>query len=241
MLLFMKLGDLLGYEVLEEGKLYVKNVTTAPGILPKDHRTFAPILIPLLPEFPTGHWNSAHICKAETNNELVFSRITYKLTNLKRLRQNIHKVSHPSFSQPILVKFAEFSWQIPQVECETTAYQWIDGSGIGPKFLGHVTEAGRTIGFVTEFVEDARTATLQDLEQCQGILTKLHAMDLKHGDINKHNFLIYPEGVLLVDFETTRSCNKQEELEEEYRKLEASLGDLSHRGGVGPRIVGLPI
>ena len=66
-----------------------------------------------------------------------------ELRKLDRLRQNIHVVTHPLFDRALVVKFAEFPWQMPFFEAETTAYEWIDGQGVGPKFLSHLTEAGR--------------------------------------------------------------------------------------------------
>jgi hypothetical protein len=42
---------------------HVKYVTVDPGVLPKDDRTFAPVLIALLPLFPPGDWNEGHISK----------------------------------------------------------------------------------------------------------------------------------------------------------------------------------
>lgn len=46
------------------------------------------------------------------------------------------------------------------MEIETAAYQWISDSGVGPKFLGHLTEGkdGRVVGIVAEWVEGARAA-----------------------------------------------------------------------------------
>lgn len=153
------------------------------------------------------------------------------------IHRNIHRVSCPQFDHSVLVKFAEFPWQIPFFEAETIAHQWIDGKGIGPKFLGHVTEAGRVIGFVMEFVDGARTAEPGDLAACQSILARLHALGIKHGDINKHNFLVKNGTVVLVDFETAQKCSVKEELESEYRRLEQSLKDPSRKGGVGSPIV----
>ncbi|KAI1818051.1 hypothetical protein GGS20DRAFT_387298 [Poronia punctata] len=65
-----------------------------------------------------------------------------ELKKLNRGRQNIHLVTCPAFDFPVLVKFAEFPWQMPFFEAETTAYEWIEGKEIGPRFLGHLTEAG---------------------------------------------------------------------------------------------------
>ncbi|KAH8729993.1 hypothetical protein BGZ61DRAFT_569940, partial [Ilyonectria robusta] len=66
---------------------------------------------------------------------------------------------------------------------ETTAYEWIDGKGVRPKFLGHLTEAGRVIGFVMEYIDDARSAQTGDLAACQAVLAKLHSQGIKHGDM----------------------------------------------------------
>ncbi|KAI1137289.1 hypothetical protein F5Y05DRAFT_84860 [Hypoxylon sp. FL0543] len=239
------------YRFLVDGR-HVKYVTVDPGALPKDDRTFAPVLIETLPPFPPGDWNEGHVSKDRLTGHLVFSRTSHtdlagvrniwhhkridylEFKNLDRIRQNIHKVSHPLFEQAVVIKFAEFPWQIPYLEAETVAYSWIEGKEIGPKFLGHVSEAGRVIGFAMENIEGARTAESRDLIMCQDILARLHSLGIKHGDINKHNFLVQDGKAVLVDFETAQICNEKEELRSEYRQLEDSLADPSYRGGVGP-------
>ncbi len=231
---------------------HVKYVTVAPGILPKDDRTFAPVLLSSLPPFPSGDWNEGHVSQDAQTGEPVFTSAKksslsgvknvwhptliehLELRELDRLRQNIHKVAHPSFDKPVLVKFAEFPWQTSYLEAETTAYQWIDGRGIGPRFLGHVTEEGRVIGFVMEYIDDARTATPGDLRACQSALSRLHALGIKHGDINKHNFVLRGGGeVVLIDFEAAEKAKTREELDVKYSRLDDELRDLSGRGGVG--------
>jgi predicted Ser/Thr protein kinase len=228
----------------------VKYVSVAPGSLPKDDRTFAPILIPLLPEFPPGNWNVGHVSKNDLTEQLEFTKTTFsqlpgventwhpvkidhlELQKLDRIRQNIHKVSHPEFEHPVVAKFTEFPWQTPYLEAETTAYQWIDGTGVGPKFFGHVTESGRTIGFLMEFIEGAHTATLNDVDACQAALAKLHALGIKHGDINKYNFLVREEDAVIIDFESAMWCEDKKELEDESGRLEESLRSDSTRGGI---------
>ncbi len=238
------------YRFLVDGQ-HVKYVTVAPGVLPKDDRTFAPVLIPLLPPFPLGDWNEGHISQDAQAGRLVFSSVKksllpgvknvwhptlidhLELNKLDRLRQNLQKVAHRSFDRPILAKFAEFPWQIPYLEAETTAYKWIDGTGIGPKFLGHVTEEGRVIGFLMEYIEDAQTATPADLGACQRALSRLYALGIKHGDINKYNFVVRGGGeVVLIDFEAAERNKTREELDLEYSRLDDELKDLSGRGGV---------
>lgn len=242
------------YRFLVDNK-HVKYVTVEPGALPKDDRTFAPALIPALPPFPPGGWNMGHITKHANGKGLIFSRIQradlpgvrriwhatridhLEFREIDRLRQNLHKVSHPSFDQPVLIKFAEFPWQIPYFEAETRAYEWIHGHGIGPRFLGHLVEEDRVIGFIMEYIDNARAAGPEDLDTCQKALRQLHNIGSKHGDINKYNFLVTGTRTVLVDFETCERCASHSELAEEYRRLEDSLRDPSFRGGVGPATV----
>lgn len=236
------------YRFLVDGK-HIKYVTVDPGVLSKDDRTFAPTLLATLPPFPPGDWNEGHITKDPLSAHPVFSRYTrndlpeisnawhhtridhLELKKLHRLRQNIHVVTHPLFDRAVLVKFAEFPWQIPFFESETTAYEWIDGQGVGPKFLGHLTEDGRVFGLVMEYIDDARPADIGDLATCQGVLAKLHSLGIKHGDINKYNFLVRDGEAVLIDFETAQRCCETKELEGEYAHLEHSLSDSSRRGG----------
>lgn len=235
---------------------HIKYVTIDPGLFPKDDLTFAPVLIPMLPPFPPGNWNEGHISKDPRTQQPVFSRVTHsdlpeirdawherrvdhlELKELNRVRQNIYHVTCPAFDVPVLVKFASFPWEMPYFEAETTAYEWIEGKGIGPRFLGHLTEAGRVFGFVLEYIDGARTAEPRDLAACQRILAKLHALGIKHGDINKYNFLIKNGEAILIDFETAQKCSDEAELESEYNHLESSLNDPSYRGGEGISVWG---
>ncbi|KAK7421800.1 hypothetical protein QQX98_002016 [Neonectria punicea] len=241
------------YRFLIDGK-HVKYVTVEPGALLKGRRTFAPALIPALPSFPPGDWNQGHVSKDKGSGILVFSHTKksdlpsvkniwhptkidhLELTKVDRLRQNIHKVAHPHFDRSVLVKFAEFPWQMPFLEAETTAYQWINGRGIGPKFLGHLMEDGRAFGFIMEHIDDAQTATPEDLSACRASLASLHALGIKHGDINRNNFLVRGGKANLIDFEASERCENQNELDSESHLLELSLKDTSYRGGEGQAI-----
>ncbi|KAI0868672.1 hypothetical protein GGS24DRAFT_513036 [Hypoxylon argillaceum] len=218
------------YRFLINGK-DVKYVTVDPGVFPKDDRTFAPVLGPSTGR-PIFSRTTNHVLPGVEHiwHPTLIDHL--ELQKLERLRQNIHIVTHPLFSRPVIVKFAEFPWQISYYEAETTAYEWIEGAGVGPKFLGHLTEAGRVIGFILENINGAQTAGPEDLNACQATLARLHSLGIKHGDINKHNFLVRDGKAVLVDFETARKSDDREELEEEYRRLEESLRDPSCRGGV---------
>lgn len=247
------------YRFLLDGQ-HAKYVTTAPGTFRghEDDRTFEPILLSdLFPRFPTGDWNSGHVAKDAETGRVAFVKTEtvslagvenlwhpaklneFDFTRQERVRQRVSISTHPDLNdgEPVLVKLAVWPWEISYVEAETTAYRWLDGSGIGPKFLGHVTEGkdGRVVGFVVEHVQGARTAGPGDVEGCKKALGRLHELGIKHGDINKHNFLVR-EGhdVVLVDFETAKHNCSLEELQDEMSSLKSKLEDPSFRGGVGP-------
>ncbi|OAA63323.1 Protein kinase-like domain protein [Niveomyces insectorum RCEF 264] len=249
------------YRFLVDGQ-HVKYVTTAPGTFrgAEDDRTFAPILLgELLPPFPAGHWNKGRVARDPETGKPAFVRTeTMQLagvtnrwhpvtlneldfTRRDRVRQRVHVATHPRVldgKTPVLLKLAVWPWEVPFVDTETTAYEWIRTvPGVGPAFLGHVTEGkdGRVVGFAAEWVEGARAAGPGDLAGCAEALGRLHALGIKLGDINKHNFLVR-EGhdVVLVDFETaTRDCSPQE-LADEMSALKSSLEDASFRGGTEP-------
>lgn len=130
-----------------------------------------------------------------------------------------------------MVKFARFAWEIPALDHECRAYQWIEGQDIGPRFLGFLTEEGRTIGFIIERIADARHATPADLRLCQEALSKFHNLGILHGDVNKHNFLVKDGRAILIDFECARVSEDRPALREETNCLSDKLGDTSGKGG----------
>jgi serine/threonine protein kinase len=149
----------------------------------------------------------------------------------RKLRSNVYEATSPRFDSTIIAKFARFPWEILYLDCETSAYEWIDGHQIGPKFLGHLTEEGRVIGFLIELISDCRHATPADLSLCQHTLAKLHQLGIKHGDTNKHNFLIHHGKATLIDFDAAVRCDDPKLLINEFRMLEQELRDASSRGG----------
>ncbi|KFY72263.1 hypothetical protein V499_07593 [Pseudogymnoascus sp. VKM F-103] len=92
-------------------------------------------------------------------------------------------------TSPIITKIARFEWEIPRLEQETRIYRLLSGSGLAPRFLGHIREGDRVIGFVLEKVA-GRAAAVEDLEACREVLGRLHGMGVVHGDVNRFNFLV---------------------------------------------------
>lgn len=127
-------------------------------------------------------------------------------------------------------KIAWSEWELPRIEQETRAYQLLEGSGLAPRFLGHVHENGRIMGFLLEKIE-GRPASFQDLGTCETALRKLHELGLIHGDVNRYNFLITKEEVKLLDFECLRDNASPESMVKELENLRAELVEESGRGG----------
>ncbi|KAK7420321.1 hypothetical protein QQZ08_010454 [Neonectria magnoliae] len=244
-------GDDGEYRFLVDGR-HVKYVSVSPGSLPQDDRALAPVLIPLLPAFPAGDWNEGRVDKDTCTGSLGFGNLSktalpgignvwhdtlvdhLELVRVERVRQTLHRVTHPRFDRPVLAKFAQFPWEIPYFAAETTSYEWIHGRGVGPEFLGHIHEDGRVIGFLLEEIPGVRPAEPGDLAACQRSLERLHALGIKHCDINRHNFLIREDNeAVLIDFETAQKCTDPEQLNAEYQDLQESLEDTSGRGGAG--------
>lgn len=167
----------------------------------------------------------------------IFNELDF--TEQDRVRQRVRVSTHPQVNggKPVLIKLAVWPWEIPSMEIETAAYEWIRDTGIGPTFLGHLTAGkdGQVVGFVTEWLDDVRAAEPRDIDGCKKALDQLHKLGIRLGDTNKHNFLVRDvHDIVLIDFETaTRGCSA-EDLQDEMKALMSSLEDTSYRGGREP-------
>ena len=212
---------------------FVKYLTIDAGIYDCDDMCFGPSLLSLLPPLPPGDWNTCHISRNFQTNEPHFSAgskvelrgVTttwhdtfvdhLSLREARFLRSNVYEVTCPGFESTIIAKFARFEWEIGYLAAETQTYEWIEGQDIGPRFLGHLTEEGRVIGFLISHVTDGRHASPEDYPLCHFALSRLHNLGIKHGDINKHNFLIHDGKATLIDFDNSSRPAGSDELEAE--------------------------
>jgi predicted Ser/Thr protein kinase len=227
----------------------VKYITIAPGVFAADDMCFGPSIARLLPAIPTGDWNFGYIARDPQTSQPYFAQaITRAMKGIKNvwhptkvdhlelvtgknLRSGVYEATCSQFPTTVIFKFARFEWEIDSLDSECRAYQSIEGQRIGPRFLGHVSEEGRVIGFLMEKVEDARHPTISDYASCAKTLTSLHRLGLLHGDLNKHNFLINSRGATLIDFECTRKSDDIEAFEAEIENLVEQLNDTSGKGG----------
>ncbi|OTB03204.1 hypothetical protein M426DRAFT_12791 [Hypoxylon sp. CI-4A] len=210
------------FRVLIDNKS-VKYITIDGGLYDPDDMCFEPSLVSLLPPLPSGDWNVGRISRSPTTGVGYFAAVSKTrlpgITKLwhptqidhlelrmgQKLRSNVYEATCSRSDSTIIAKFARFPWEVPQLEKETMAYELIDSHQIGPAFLGHLMEEGRAIGFIMARV--------------------------KHGDINKHNFLIHDGKSTLIDFDNVSTAVSAGELEGELHNLEDELRDTSGRGG----------
>ncbi|KAL8694132.1 MAG: hypothetical protein Q9218_001185 [Villophora microphyllina] len=216
-------------------------------VLDADVYSSPPALNEQLPPFPPGIWNKGLITKAEKRSEPHFAWTRYEtlpgitstwhktfidyhlLTLSESLMPNVYEASHPEFGE-VVAKFARFQWEIDSYQAETEAYGWIEGQGIGPRFLGHLTEEGRVIGFVIKKLE-GRHACVDDMATCMEVVHRLHYLGILHGDLNQHNFIVQSDGAALIDFETCIKSRDRNKMTAELQGLERELLDNPGKGG----------
>ncbi|RYO88822.1 hypothetical protein DL766_010253 [Monosporascus sp. MC13-8B] len=132
-------------------------------------------------------------------------------------------VAHHLFSRPVLMKIAEVS-PVGSAKNETVVYAALEGTGMMPRFLAHVTESGRIVGFLVEFVE-GRAADDRDFPACEKAPKRLHDEGLLHNDTHLGSFVVKPNGtVLLMDFEHAQPCEDQWRFEEDMVNVRISEG-----------------
>jgi hypothetical protein len=210
----------------------IKYITINPGIYLAEDMCFGPSLISILPKFPPGNWNDGLVALDAKGRPYFASLNQTQFPGVKntwhetfvdyldlsigqKLRTGIYEGKCSLSEDTIVVKFARFPWEIQYIENETTAYQWISSHStttatpIAPRFLGHLTESGRVIGFLMERITDARHASTQDLQACRVVLSRLHNLGIRHGDTNRFNFLIRDTKDILIDFDTAQKCDDQ--------------------------------
>jgi len=223
----------------------IKYIILDPGTLDGETLSFPPDLFNQLPELSPGDWPQARIF--QRLSRLIVEPLNVMLKGVTNLwHQNIVDVRSLIFeerlsmrvdvvkyqSKSVVAKIARFEFEVPRVETETAVYQVIDGHGIGPAFLGHLIEHNRVIGFLIERME-GRRAGMADIKACQAVVERLHSLGIVHGDLNRHNFVVSPSGVTLIDFENATKNGTKEAMQTEFFQLAEQLMEESGRGG-GP-------
>ena len=107
---------------------------------------------------------------------------------------------------------------------ETEMYEAVEGQGIGPVFVGHVTEnRRRVIGYMVERV-DGRAAGREDVEGCCEVLGRLHRLGIGYGRFWEGCFLCTDKGIVLHGFGGAYRTSERQKLQEEMDRLRQWLG-----------------
>ncbi|KAK5218336.1 hypothetical protein LTR72_008939 [Exophiala xenobiotica] len=256
--------DISYYRILLDGKSF-KYITIDAGVYDPEVMTWSTMLVPRLPPLPEGDWNEGHITNHPDQRTPYFSRYAkvrlptivstwsavqidwLDLEHSQRIRSNIQimrfkkEIAGMRAGQEVLVKFARFPWEIQYFEHETRIYERLDKQkGIAPQFLGHLTEGGRAMGLVIEYIKDARHADPEDFDECHKALKNFHLLGLLHGDVNRHNFLVREadeadggrrKTATIIDLECAEECTDAEAFEHEMNLLLDELYSTDGKGG----------
>jgi hypothetical protein len=233
----------------------VKYVTIKASALSADALDDMPLdfqnVLPPLPYYEDT-WKSAYVTRNASSGQLEVEFSSADLPGVKTtwhprmvdsldierterltlLAQECKWKAEDSVPDRMVAKMARFHWEVQYMEAETRMYQRLAGRGIAPEFLAHVQEEGRVIGFLLEKIPNGRNAEPPDLDICKSALRRFHALGFVHGDCNKYNFIICPDGrVVLIDFDHSQPCTDSALMEDEMASLEAQLAEMTGRGG----------
>ncbi|KAK7885067.1 hypothetical protein LTR67_010770 [Exophiala xenobiotica] len=259
--------DISYYRILLDGKSF-KYITIDAGVYDPEVMKWSTMLVPRLPPLPEGDWNEGHITNHPEQGTPYFSRYAkvklptivstwspvqidwLDLEHSQRIQSNIQvmrlkkEIAGMRAGQEVLVKFARFPWEIQYFEHETRIYERLDKQkGIAPQFLGHLTEGGRAMGLVIEYIKDARHADPEDFGECHKALKNFHLLGLLHGDVNRHNFLVREadeadeadgggrKTATIIDLECAEECTDAEAFEHEMNLLLDELYSTDGKGG----------
>jgi len=238
------------YRLLIEDR--IRYVSIAPRTLDIDTLRFLPDLLNALPPLESPkNWTIAHISRDSNSDKLTAEFSERKLAGVQgtwhptiidclrlvRVKQITAAAFEASLIEPdqtlpsnLIAKIARWEWEIPRMERETRAYSILEGTGLAPRFLGHIAEHGRVIGVLLEKAE-GREGGIEDLAACQMAVERLHSLGLMHGDLNRFNFLVGSYGVRLIDFENSEIGTDGSRMRQELEELPQQLMEETGRGG----------
>jgi len=223
--------------------LYVVLQPRCALIADPDDYGFPPAILKLLPSTIDPSYNCVDI---SSSGQCQFATVKLKavetlwhsnivdvvtLPIVRRLNPNVFKVKYAG--EYAIAKIARFEFEIPYIEAETRSYQRLEGLGLAPKFLAHLSENGRPMGMLIEYLH-GRPPTKDDFDACSRALSRLHSWGWAHRDINRHNFVVVGSEARLVDFEESSPATEQER-SAELEKLYQNLIDESGRGAPADR------
>jgi predicted Ser/Thr protein kinase len=199
-----------------------------------------------LPPLSAGDWDEIHIQldrhtgahisnTSRTNHPGMMDtwhprKIDYlEFVNVDTIQHDrLQVVTHSDFEVPVLIKIASFPWEISSLEPEVKMYRLLHGSGTTPEFLGHVTEGGRVMGFITEYIEEMPLMKGRNKQGCLTTLHRVHHRGIVHGDAHDGNCMIRKNGSsVMIDFELSQETGSHEEFERDLDIMGRCIQTLS--------------
>ncbi|KAF0642223.1 hypothetical protein NXS19_008448 [Fusarium pseudograminearum] len=195
----------------------VKYLTVSPGTFDRDTLESP---LKFFPRLLVGEeWTVARFSRNKSSGDLNISASNRTLPGVDRLWHHtrvscfdleeiavftptVREVVDRSMPLPrntMIATMARFEQELPSIKKETRAYQLLEGSGLAPRFLGHIHENGRVVGYLRDKLE-GRPASLHDLDGCEAALGRLHDLEILIGDVSRGNFLITEQGVKFQNF-----------------------------------------
>ncbi len=211
----------------------VKYIRVDPGILSNFRTTPRNKLASELPPIPAGDWTTVKLSRNTSDGNLSFHsaekatlpavegiwhpvQIDYcDLVFTKSFTDNVYEVairdsssSQSKLPQVMVAKFTPYPRFLEFFTRENEIYAKVQDLNIVPRFLGNLTENNgmgpRPIGYLLEKIEGRNANSLSDFPLCRSLLRKFHnATGCAHGDPNRNNFIIKPDGLgaVIYDFE----------------------------------------
>ncbi|KAI1742358.1 hypothetical protein F4680DRAFT_445922 [Xylaria scruposa] len=144
----------------------------------------------------------------ETWHEESFDYFDLEILPWLNSTDRVQLVKHSALDTLAVMKYAPFANSVESISHEIEIYRHLQNSNIAPRFLGQVSENGRVIGFLIEYIEDARLVSLSGgfsdlvIDKCKQSLEKLHHMNILHNNAHANNCFLRNDGsAVLIDFE----------------------------------------
>ncbi|ROW15007.1 hypothetical protein VPNG_03487 [Cytospora leucostoma] len=140
--------------------------------------------------------------------DLKFTEVQLREHEPPRYSDRIRVVTHAAYGNDEALMVMKI-WPSPMcnrmgIEKEMLAYKAFSHLGMTPKFVGHVTEEGRVVGMLLEYIAGAhKPSDDKEKELCRQRLYLFHRMTGWHRSVaanHKDNFLIKDGIAYIIDF-----------------------------------------
>ncbi|KAJ5111927.1 hypothetical protein NUU61_001557 [Penicillium alfredii] len=242
---------------VHHGSKVIYVVVKSLDIIPEESQTYGPAVIRELSKLNVWYsaWNTLTVFKDEGGvrgepdtfepHALSKKQILgdydllsiFELKVIESVKVRVFRVEWKG--RKCFLKIARFGFELDWLAQEIKVYHALaqNTPPIAPRILGYAFEEPfhRVVGFVYEEII-GRRPEIMDLKTCQIALQQLHDLDILHGDINRDNMFITPDGTKFIDFED--SCigpmgngeRWKEQMSNETQSLAEKLLDETGRG-----------